>query len=411
MSANYNNGLVRELFMAKLILTKSEQAMFDGEHGEAVQQSMEILVALGKIYGAKKMIPVTCAQIAGVSYKTIGDAGLEYLQDLVAKGARVRIPSFLNPAGMDREQWKEMKIPADFARKQIAILDAFKKMGVSETCTCAPYAIGIRPKRGEHIAWAESSAIAFSNSVLGARTNREGGPSALAAAICGVTPYYGLHLDKFRVASFVVDVSCELKTMADFGTLGSAIGKIAKNKHPAFRGIKHASEPQLKVLGASMAATGSVPLFFVENITPEWKISDSPEKITFTKSDLERERKTIDTGLRPDLVTIGCPHASIEEIRDVAELVTNKKPKQKPTCEFWVCTSRQLKTEATKLGYTKQIEAAGGLIVADTCMVVCPLEEMGYVVTGTNSGKAAAYLPNLCKQKVAFGDLEDILYR
>jgi len=391
-------------------LTKKEQKMFDGELGEAVRESMEILVALGKIYGAERMVPVTSAQVSGVSYKTIGEAGLEYLSDLAAKGAKVKVPTFLNPAGMDEAQWKEMKVPEDFARKQLAVLDAYSKMKIMKTCTCTPYFIGIRPKKGEHIAWAESSAVAFANSVLGAKTNREGGPSALAAAICGVTPYYGLHMDENRVAKLVVELDIAgggLKTVADFGALGSLVGKLAKNSYPAFRGIKKASEEQLKVLGASMAATGSVPLFFVDGITPEFNVADGSEKITITKSELEKEKKALDSGLKPDLVTIGCPHASLNEIKEVAEIVSRKRP----TCEFWVCTSRRMKEEAARAGYTKAIEAAGGRVVADTCMVVCPLEAIGYSVTGTNSGKAAAYLPNLCKQKVAFGDLKDILYR
>ena len=381
--------------------------MFNGELGEAARESMEILVALGKIYDAERMVPVTSVQVSGVSYKTIGEAGLEYLADLAAKGGKVRVPTFLNPAGMDESQWREMRIPEEFAKKQIAVLDAYTKMGIMKTCTCAPYFIGIRPRKGEHIAWAESSAVAFANSVLGAMTNREGGPSALAAAICGVTPYYGLHIDSNRISRLVVDVDCELKTIADFGALGSLVGKLAKNNHPAFRGVKNASEEQLKVLGASMAATGSVPLFFVENVTPEWNVTDSAEKIRITEDELKGEKKKLDSGLKPNLVTIGCPHASLKEIREVADMVGRKKP----TCEFWVCTSRKLKEEAEKLGYAKAIEAAGGRVVADTCMVVCPLESMGYSVTGTNSGKAAAYLPNLCKQKVAFGDLEEILYR
>ena len=390
-----------------LSLTSREQSMFDGEAGEAARESMEILVALGEIYGAARMVPVTSVQVSGVSYKTIGQAGLDYLNGLAAKGAKVRVPAFLNPAGMDSSQWKEMRIPEDFAKKQIEVLDAYARMGISKTCTCAPYFIGIRPKRGEHVAWAESSAVAFANSVLGARTNREGGPSALAAAICGVTPYYGLHLEKNRVANLVVNVRCPLRTVADFGALGSAVGKTAKNRYPAFHGIKSATEPQLKVLGASMAATGSVPIFFIEGITPEYTIAEKPDIISITEKELAAERKAIDSGLKPNLVTIGCPHASLDEIRDVAELVA----KRRPTCEFWVCTSRKLKEEADRLGYGGIISAAGGRVVADTCMVVCPLEEMGYMVTGTDSGKAAAYLPNLCKQKVAFGDLEDILYR
>ena len=388
-------------------LTKEEQKVFEGDLGDAARQSMEILVALGKIYGAERMVPVTSAQVSGVSYKTIGDAGLEYLEGLAAKGAKTRVPTFLNPAGMDIAQWKEMGIPADFAEKQIAILDAYSRMGIMKTCTCAPYFIGIRPARGEHVAWAESSAIAFANSVLGARTNREGGPSALAAAICGVTPYYGLHKDEERVARLVVDVQCELRGIADFGALGYLAGTLAKERYPAFRGIKAASEEQLKVLGASMAATGSVPLFFVEGITPEWNVAEGAEKISFTQAELKTTRAKLDAGGKPDLVTLGCPHASLGEIKAVAEMVA----KRKPTCEFWVCTSRKLKGEADRLGYTKAIEAAGGCVVADTCMVVCPLERMGYRVTGTNSGKAAKYLPSLCMQRVAFGDIEDILYR
>jgi predicted aconitase len=388
-------------------LTREEQRMFDGEAGEAARESMEILVALGRIYGASRMVPVTSAQVSGVSFKTIGQAGLDYLSGLAAKGAKVRVPAFLNPAGMDSAQWKRMKIPEAFAKKQAEVLDAYLKMGISKTCTCAPYFIGIRPKPGEHIAWAESSAVAFANSVLGARTNREGGPSALAAAICGVTPYYGLHLEKNRTASLVVDIKCRLGTVADFGALGSAIGKLSKNRNPAFHGIKSADESKLKVLGASMAATGSVPLFFVEGITPEYSIGEKPEIIAFTEKELAAEKAAMDSHMKPDLVTIGCPHASLDEIREVAALVGRKRP----TCEFWVCTSRKTAEEAARLGYGKAIEEAGGLVVADTCMVVCPLEEMGYSVTGTNSGKAAAYLPNLCKQKVAFGDIEEILYR
>ncbi|MFH1261122.1 MAG: aconitase X catalytic domain-containing protein [Candidatus Micrarchaeota archaeon] len=390
-----------------VILSDKEQKMFDGEMGEATRQSMEILIALAKIYNAKRMIPVTSAQVSGVSYKTIGDAGLEYLEDLVQKGAKVEIPTFLNPAGMDIMQWKKMNVPEDFAKKQIKILDAYSKIGIMQSCTCTPYFIGIRPKKGEHIAWAESSAVAFANSVLGARTNREGGPSALAAAICGVTPEYGLHLDESRVSNFVVDVKCDLKTTADFGALGYAIGKLAKDNPPAFTGIKIATEEQLKVLGASMAASGSVALFFVKGITPEYNIASDAEKITFTESDLKTTKSKLDTGEKPQLVTLGCPHASINEIKQVAELVG----KRKPTCEFWVCTARKTKETADKLGYTKTIETAGGKVVADTCMVVCPLKDMGYDITGTNSGKAAKYLQDLCKQRVVFGKLEEILYR
>ena len=388
-------------------LTSEQQSMLEGEKGEACRQSMEILSALGKIYGAQGMIPVTSAQIAGVSYKTIGDAGLEYLQDMVKNSARVRIPAFLNPAGMDREQWQKLKVPAAFAKKQLEVLDAYKAMGISLSCTCTPYLVGIRPKKGEHVAWSESSAIAFANSVLGARTNREGGPSALAAAICGVTPNYGLHLDVNRSCALLVKVEADVKTSADFGALGAFVGENAKGRNPAFTGIAKASEDKLKGLGASMAASGSVALYNMHGITPEWNVADKAEAITFTARELASYREKLGAGSKekPDIIAIGCPHASLAEIEEVAARVHGKKV----GCELWVCTARKTKEAADKAGFTAAIEAAGGHVVADTCMVVCPIEEMGFKTAACNSGKAAKYLASMCKQKVVFGDVEDII--
>lgn len=390
-----------------VILTREEQKMFDGEYSKACHQSMEILVALGKIYGAERLIPVTNAQIAGVSYKTIGDAGLEYLQEMVKNGAKVRIPSFLNPAGMDREQWKHLKIPKHFAKKQIEILNAYSAMGITNTCTCTPYLVGIRPKLGEHIAWSESSAVSFANSVLGARTNREGGPSALAAAICGVTPEYGFHLDENRIATIVIDIECELKTTTDFGAMGSYVGEMVKNKNPAFTGMKKsaANEDKLKLLGAAMAASGSVALFYVKGITPEYVVSEKAERISFTQKELKETKEKLITGDKPELISIGCPHASIQEIKDVAELVRGRRLKS----DLWVCTARATKKLADDMGFTKIIESAGGRVVADTCMVVCPIEEIGYKTTGVNSGKAAKYLPSFNKQKVVFKELRELI--
>ncbi len=383
--------------------------MFDGEKGEAVAQSMEILVALGKIYGAKGMVPVSSAQIAGVSYKTIGEAGLEYLSDLVKKGAKVRIPTFLNPAGMDRAQWEKMNVPPEFAKKQIKVLDAFSAMKITMSCTCTPYYIGIRPKVGEHVAWAESSAVSFCNSVLGARTNREGGPSALAASICGFTPNYGYHLDEKRKCGLLIEVKTPLRTNADFGALGAWAGPLAKNRNPAFTGIsKNVSgqlEDKLKALGAGMAASGSVALYNAKGITPEYNVSDDAERVVFTQEDLAATKKSLTSDNVPQLIAIGCPHASLDEIGEVAALVKGRKVVQK----LWVCTAKETKDKAVKLGYVKTIEQAGGLVVADTCMVVCPLKEMGFSTTSCNSGKAAKYLASLQGQKVVFGDVDDIV--
>lgn len=388
-------------------LTEKEEKMLSGEKGDAKREAMEILVALAKIYNAEKMIPVKSVQVSGVSYKTIGEAGLIYVKKLAEHGARVVVPTFLNPAGMDCLQWQKMGVPKNFADRQMKIIRSYSKMGIELSCTCTPYLAGVRPKKGEHIAWAESSAVVFANSVLGARTNREGGPSALAAAICGVTPNYGLHLDENRIAEVLVDVKAKLKSINDYSAMGYYIGKLVGQKHPAFKGIPGATEDQLKSLGAAMAASGAVALFYAKGRTPEWKVSDSPEKISFTEKELKETKEELDSEEKPELVTIGCPHASLKEIAKVTKLVSRKKP----DVHFWVCTSRKVRKKAVEKGYVKKIEKAGGLVLADTCMVVSPIWEMGFRVSAANSAKAAKYLRNLCHQRVCFGTTKDILYR
>ena len=179
-----------------MYLTKEEEKILAGEEGETLQKAMGILTALGDIYGADALIPVKSAQISGVSYKTIGDAGLEWISDL--KGT-VRVPSVLNPAGMDTENWERLGIDPAFAKKQIEILDVFKGLGVRPQCTCTPYYLkGFDVGYEDHLAWGESSAVSYANSVIGARTNREGGPSAISAALIGKTPNYGFHLPENR---------------------------------------------------------------------------------------------------------------------------------------------------------------------------------------------------------------------
>ena len=252
-----------------MFLTKKEEKILNGEYGEVIERLFRLLVRLGDIYGAEKMIQVGSVQVAGVSYKSIGDPGTEFLEDIASKGAKVKVLTYLNPAGMDLENWKKLGFPADFAKNQLRIMDAFRKMGIVITSTCTPYLAGNLPRFREHIAWSESSAVSFSNSVIGARTNREGGPSALAAAICGVTPNYGLHLWKNRQPTVEINVDTDLSFNSDFGALGWYVGKQVKNKIPYFTGIKDANTDQLKALGAAMAASGAVALYHVESLTPE----------------------------------------------------------------------------------------------------------------------------------------------
>ncbi|MDZ7334112.1 MAG: aconitase X catalytic domain-containing protein [candidate division KSB1 bacterium] len=393
-------------------LTKKEQALLDGKHGLGLKKAIEILVALGQIYGAKEMVAVTSAQIAGVSYKNIGDPGLEFLRDWADQNARVHIPAFMNPAGIDRQLWRQLGFPEEFAQKQLEIIEALKRMGVRATLTCTPYHIGIVPQKGEHIAWSESSAVCYANSVLGARTNREGGPSALAAAFCGRTPRFGLHLHENRLATHRVLVNCQLKSSADFGLLGYVVGKKIGNGVPFFHGIDLPADETarivcLKALGAAMAASGAVALYHIEDFTPE-AIAYGERMIKQNAAVIEiqylEDARIVlnQQGNQIDLVTLGCPHASLEELRVIAEMIGQRQLK-KP---LWIATSAIVREDARANGWLEIIERAGGKVLADTCMVVAPLEEMGIKYIATNSAKAATYLPSHQAAVVRYGTTE-----
>jgi predicted aconitase len=379
--------------------------MLNGESGPALAKAIEILVALGKIYNASKLIQCTSAQISGVSYKNIGDAGAEFLWDLAQMGAKVCIPSYINPAAMDLERYSEMNLEDSFVESQLKIIRAYAKMGVTTTLTCAPYQIGVEPKRGEHVAWAESSAVIYANSVLGAMTNRESGVSALCSALTGLTPCYGLHLKKNRVAELVVNVQTKLDDPVDYAVLGSYIGRLAGSRVVAFRNANPDKE-DMKALGAALASTGAVALFFVDGVTSEWCIRSGAECVTVDQKDLETERDRLGAGSEAsDVITLGCPHASIEEIRRVAKLLFNRRLK-KP---LYIYTSRYVKTEADKAGFTQTIEKAGGKIFCDTCMVVSPIDKTGVKSIDVTSAKAAYYSPSMSHVNVRLAPLEKLL--
>jgi predicted aconitase len=370
-------------------LTKEEERMLNGEEGYAVRKSMEILVALGDIFGAEQLIKVGSVQVAGVSYHNLGDAGLEFLNEL-AKDGRVKVLTTLNPAGMDLENWRQLGISEDFAIKQNLVIDAFKRMGIIISCTCTPYLIGNLPRYGEHVAWSESSAVTFANSVIGAKTNREGGPSALAAAFVGKTPCYGLHLDENRVPDVHVQVDANLTKISDWGALGYCIGKKAENKIPYITGIHEAELDELKSFCASVVTYGSKPLFYIQGITPGAEMHQPPkEKITIEDVDLkEAYDKINDEATDIDLVCIGCPHCSIKEIAEIARLVEGRKVAA--NTEFWVATSRTAKQLADQRGYTATIERAGGKFACDTCMAVAPLKGR-FKSLATTSAKGCFY--------------------
>jgi len=366
-----------------MYLTPHEQAMLDGEEGESVQECMEIVVALGKVYGAERLVKVRSAQVSGVSYATIGEGGLRWLLHLDAK---VRIPAWTNPAGMDAERWREMGIDAEFARKQMEVMFAYARLGVEPAYTCTPYYLH-PPRTGEHVAWSESSAVVYANSVCGARTNREGGPSALCSAITGRTACYGMHLDEKRCPTAHIVVEDALEGY-EYGMLGLVIGERLGGKIPIITLHSTPTNDELKSLGAALAASGSAPLFHISGITPEAGGYEHEkgelEQIVLGKKDilgLPRE-------LNAEAVVIGCPHCSADELAGIEQQLGGRGVK-KP---LWVFTSRAVAESCAPI--IRSIERSGAKVLCDTCMVVSPATKQFSCVM-VNSAKAYRYMKKL----------------
>jgi len=378
-------------------ICRDDERILAGEQGETKQKMLELLVALGKVFGAEHLVPIKSAQVSGASYKTIGEYGLDWLRSL---NGRAVVPAVLNPIGMPRGRWEEMGIGREFADKQNEVIAAYERLGVTLECTCTPYYLYQTSFR-DHLAWSESSAVSYANSVIGARTNREGGPGALAAALIGKTPCYGLHLAVNRKPSVIIDVAMPNRKMgtAEFGALGFHAGKLAGNRVPYFRGIRP-DRDQLKALGAAMAATGAVALYHVEGITPEAQdLSALPaglETVSIEAAEVEQ----IFSDVPVDAVAVGCPHCSPQELEEIALLLTGKLV----TKPFYVFASQGVIEANQKT--VDRIEKSGARVFADTCMVVSPVMEQ-YMAIMVNSGKALAYVPDMCGAIARMGTIEE----
>jgi hypothetical protein len=390
-----------------MYLTKEEEKMLSGEYGPGIQKSMEILTAIGEINKATKMIKIESSHISGSSYKEAGDTGIRLLE--LMSTSHVQVPTTLSSIGIDTDRWKEMKIPQYYVNKQFKMLDLYKKIEIVSTCTCTPYLSGNVPRFGQHIAWTPSESIITANSLFGAMTNRESDVTALASAICGRTPEYGYHLKENRKGEVLVKVESDLRDISDYGVLGYHVGKIVGSKNPVFQGLpQYLNVEQLKLLGASLATSGAVALYHILGVTPEALTTDVKkdvkEKITVDKNDITRTYELLSSSAdeKIDIVSIGCPHCSIEEIRYVSALLQNRKV-AKGVC-LWVCTSPAVKAIADKMGFTETIQKAGGMLLSGVCPHAMPNEIYETKTVATNSPKAAHYVPELCGVPVHFGN-------
>ena len=381
-------------------LTKEEERIYDGEFGWANQTCMRILVRLGELFGAAKLIPISSAHVSGVSYKTLGDAPSDFLETLASSGTKTKVKTTLNPQSFDASYLRK-KLPHELFEKQSNVMKYFQKMGFEPSLTCTPYYLE-RPKKNSHLAWAESSAVVYANSIEEAWTNREGGPSALAAAVIGKTPNYGIHQIENRQPSAVVKLEKPLLKDLEFGALGILLGKILGEQIPAIRGLGNASADDLKQLGAALASSGMVNMLCFKPVK-----SDVAEKITVEAKDIKRTIETLTTAqiAKPDLVFLGCPHCSLNELRQIASLIGNRKVRN--GMEFWVCTSCYVKNKAKK--YVEKIENCGGHVLTDTCAVVTWTDKLGIKSVMTNSAKTAHYAPTLNKAETVFASSADCL--
>ncbi len=406
---------------ASMFLTDEEKKMLDGTRGPVLSQAMEILCALGDIYGAERMVRVDSVHMPGASYVVAGEAGTRYVENTAANGGVFSMPTTLNTGGTDLARSKELGYPDDILCNQTRLTNAYRQMGAVACHTCTPYLIGYAPRLGQHVAWGESSAIAFANSVLGARTNREGGPSALASALTGRTAAYGFHLTENRRGQVLVNARCELSHISDFGRLGYCVGKVCQEQVPVFDGISTDVTPdELKMLGAALASSGSVALFHAVGITPEAPTLEAAFDGAIPKYSLDITHQELDQasaslnknrGEPIGIVALGCPHASVEEIGAVARHLDGKRIAD--GVALWVLTSEPLRALAERMGFAQQIEQAGGRVVRDTCPILSPIksvvEKFQYRSIATNSAKLAHYAPGQWSTPTYFGDLDQCL--
>ena len=392
-------------------LTDIEKKILAGEEGEAKQIAMEILTNIGEAMEADSFVEVSSVQ-AMAHFGSLHIAGRDWLEKLACMGGKCCVPTTQDPASIPFKHWQEMGYDSEYAENQYRLEAAIMKLGEMPKWSCTPYYQGSVPRAGQNIAWAESSAVSFANSVLGARTNRTPAGLAVCAALTGKMPRYGLYLPENRKATIKINVEAAGLTSLDYNTSGIITGKIAGAKIPAIYGLPQSTtNDQLKYLGASAASSGQVALYHADGITPEALFTDvfdgkaPEEEFVITRKDLddEAERMSAPGEWQPQLAVVGCPHYSSEEVIRLAEMLGDRKVSEGKA--FWVFTTAETESLAERMGIKQKLEDAGDRIMAQTCLVISPLVG-GYKKLITDSGKFASYLPSEHNIDIRYAETE-----
>lgn len=400
-----------------LTLTAQEQEIAAGRDGPGAAMAMRIVADSARLLGAPRLIPIVSAHIDGALYH--GDSGTLFAEKLVEGGAKVVVRATLNVGALDLTGCSRVRLAEPARSMARRMMEAYRTLGCEPSWTCAPYQAGHRPARGSDVAWGESNAVVFCNSVLGARTNRYGDFLDIACAISGRAPDHGLHRPENRRATLVFDVGALpagfLRSEIAWPVLGSLYGRETGSAIGVVTGIGHdPGEDALKAFGAAAASSGAVGLFHVAGVTPEapdaaTALGDLPPEttITVTPAMVLDAQARLSTAGRPDnidAVAIGSPHLSMAEFDRLAALIAGRRL----AVPIYACTGRHVVAELDADGRRQHLEAAGVTVVADTCIVVTPIlaDRPGGVLM-TNSGKFAHYAPGNTGYDVLYGSLAD----
>lgn len=400
-----------------LELDDRDRALLAGDEGAAARMAMRILVRMAEVQEDPRMMDITQAHIDSAIY--MGEAGLEFAERLASLGGRVVVPSTLNVSGLDEHHWQEWPVPEAWARNAHRQMVAYQNMGCVPTWTCAPYQTAFAPKLGQQIAWGESNAIAFANSVLGARTERYPDLLDICAALTGRVPARGLHLTENRAGQLLVSLAAvpeRVQAMeAFYPVLGHWLGRNSSDRIPVLDGLSVTpTEDQLKALGAAAASSGAVALFHVVGVTPEAPTCavalqgrEPLAKVELTMDALREARAELTTaeGAALDLVVLGSPHFSLAEFAGLAKVLHGRQ--RHPNVSFLVTTGRGVRDIARSAGHLDVLDEFGGRVTVDTCILATPMLPPSVKTIMTNSAKYAYYTPGLLGAQVAFGSLED----
>ena len=404
-------------------LSRQDSEFLEGGRGEAAQMAMRIVVRMADVVEAPELMDISQAHIDGCGL--LSDAGLEFAETLAAGGGKVSVPTTLNMGPLDLQNWEHFGVNEEFAAKAIRQGRAYTDMGCIPTWSCAPYQGYLTPRFGQQIAWGESNAICYANSVLGARTNRYGDFMDICAAITGRVPKCGLHLKenrKGRILFRLVDIEPEaMQTTAFYAALGHYLGSVAEDKIPVIEGLDEtASSDQLKALCASAASAGEVAMFHAVGVTPEANTREEafggnePERvIDVGLADLRKawgDLSTAEERDKLDLVVLGCPHFSFDEFRNLAGLMraqTEKERELAPEVKFVIISCQSSYALAQRSEFLDVARNFGAEITLDTCVFHTPMVGADTKVIMTNSGKCAYFAPAELAVKVAFGTMAD----